>query len=333
MFRSAVTKLTIQYLLIIMLISSFFSINLYLISANEIDRSLAKQQKFFQVQGNSMMQNPFDDTAMQVEHQKQLEISKQNVIYQLIYTNIAILFLAGGLSYLLARWTIKPIEEAHEKQKRFTSDASHELRTPLAAMKAEIEVNLRDQNSNKEDLTNVLESNLEEVEKMQRLVSGLLSLARDDGGKLELTDFSAHEIVEDACTKFRKIQGAKVENLVDKNLSLRADRTYFSELISILVDNAVKYSTDKVSVIVRSVPHNKQVEIQVADKGIGIEEKNLPYIFDRFYRVDNSRTKNHVDGYGLGLPLAKKIVELHKGEISVSSKLGEGTTFTVKIPQ
>ncbi len=333
MFRSAVLKLTIQYMVVIMVISAFFSVNLYRISTDELDRSLNKQQQLFQGRAGNMMRPLIDDSNFQDARRAQLTDAKQNVLYQLLYTNIVILFISGGLSYVFARLTIQPIEEAHEKQKRFTSDASHELRTPLAAMRAEIEVNLRDKSATKADLAKVLGSNLEEVGKMQDLVSGLLSLARDDRSKLPIVNFPAYEVIEDVCSKYRKIKGAKIDNSVDKNLSLAADKTYFLELISILIDNAVKYSDGNVQVAVRSIPHAKQVEIQVTDTGVGIGADDLPHIFDRFYRVESSRTKNTVEGYGLGLSLAKKIVELHKGEITVVSKLGEGSTFTIKLPQ
>jgi len=277
---------------------------------------------------------PFiDDSDFQDARLAQLETARRNVLYQLVYTNIAILFIAGGLSYVFARMTIRPIEEAHEKQKRFTSDASHELRTPLATMRAEIEVNLRDRSANKAERTKILESNLEEVEKMEQLVSGLLALARVDAGRLKIFAFQAHPVVEDVCIRFRKVKDSKIDNHIDKELVLKADKNYFAELISILLENAVKYSDGKIEVDVRAIPHLSRVEIMVSDKGPGIAEADLPHIFDRFYRADSSRTKTSVEGYGLGLSLAKKIVELHKGQITVVSKVGSGSTFTVNLPQ
>jgi two-component system, OmpR family, sensor histidine kinase CiaH len=331
MFRSAVLKMTVLYLAIIMVISVFFSINLFFTSVSEVERSVNRGQRFFQNGGRMML--PLDDNELINQRNEQLAVARNNVLWQLVYTNIAILFVAGGISYVFARVTLRPIEAAHEKQKRFTSDASHELRTPLAAMKAEIEVQLRDKNSTKADLADILVSNLEEVEKMQKLVGGLLSLARDDKGKLEITSFPAYTDIENVCNKFRKIKKTKIDNNIEKTLIVTADRTYFSELISILIDNGVKYSSDNVEVSVSSVAHSKQVEIRVTDQGIGISKEDLPHIFDRFYRSDSSRAKEGTDGYGLGLSLAKKIVELHKGEISAKSELGKGTTFIVKLPQ
>jgi two-component system, OmpR family, sensor histidine kinase CiaH len=331
MFRSAVLKMTVLYLAIIMVISVFFSINLFFTSVSEVERSVNRGQRFFQNGGRMML--PLDDNELINQRNEQLAVARNNVLWQLVYTNIAILFVAGGISYVFARVTLRPIEAAHEKQKRFTSDASHELRTPLAAMKAEIEVQLRDKNSTKADLADILVSNLEEVEKMQKLVGGLLSLARDDKGKLEITSFPAYTDIENVCNKFRKIKKTKIDNNIEKTLIVTADRTYFSELISILIDNGVKYSSGNVEVSVSSVAHSKQVEIRVTDKGIGISKEDLPHIFDRFYRSDSSRAKEGTDGYGLGLSLAKKIVELHKGEISAKSELGKGTTFIVKLPQ
>ncbi len=330
MFRSATIKLTLLYLTVIMLISVFFSVNLYRISVQEVERSVRRDQKFFQ--GGGRMMQPLLDTELSDQLEEQVSQAQESLIVQLTYTNIVILVLAGGLSYIFAHWTIRPIEEAHEKQKRFTADASHELRTPLAAMKAEIEVVLRDKKSDKKELTQILSSNLEEVEKMQQLVSGLLSLARDEEAKLVLEVLNPRDIVEEVCERYRKIRGAKIENTVTENLSLKADKTYFTELMSILIDNAIKYSDGKIEVMVRAMEHSKQLEIQVVDHGVGITEQDLPHIFDRFYRADQSRTKNRVDGYGLGLSLAKKIVDLHKGTISVSSEQGKGSTFSIRLP-
>ena len=329
MFRSALIKLNLLYLGIIMLISMFFSLSLYRISTSEIDYNLGRQQIRFQQGGR--FGNMMDDPTIMMDRAAQVAEGQQRILWQLIYTNIFIFFAGGGVSYLLARFTLEPIEKAHDEQTRFTADASHELRSPLAVMKSEIEVALRDPKLSREEAIQILGSNLEEVERLKLLSEGLLELAN---GKDEFVfeRVSATEIVTAAIgnvAKKAQAQKAEIKVEVPDGLTLHANKDSLVELFTILLDNALKYSKDKPVIIIGAKPDGKHVEIVVKDNGLGIHPDDLHHIFERFYRSDQSRSKNKVEGYGLGLSIAQKIVQKNKGKISVESKFGEGTTFQV----
>jgi len=117
-----------------------------------------------------------------------------------------------------------------------------------------------------------------------------------------------------------------------KKQNIQANRESLEEMMLIFLDNAVKYSFPKGKVMVKTKIDKKHLILEIKDMGIGIAKKDIPQIFDRFYRVDQSRSKENIPGYGLGLSLAKRIIEIHKGSVAVSSALGKGTAFTIKLP-
>jgi len=334
MFRSALIKLTFLYLAIIMIISLFFSLNLYRISTQEIDRALNKQKDFYS-RGDRMF-GGINTPELQDYMEEQLLEGKRSVFYQLAYTNFVIFVVGGGISYLLARMTLRPIEESHEAQSRFAADASHELRSPLSAMKSEIEVTLRDPNLDKKEAVRILESNLEEVNKLQKLSEGLLELARDNGDSLLKEEILVSELIKDACEKVSKNAKARKIEIVDSTgdkLSVFGNKESLSELFGILLDNSIKYSEPDKKIVITTHKKDKTVEVRIKDEGFGIKGSDLPHIFDRFYRAEISRSKNKIDGYGLGLSLAKKIVESNKGNIIAESTDGQGTVFMVTLPE
>lgn len=332
-FKSATVKLTAWYTLIIMLVSIFFSIVLYGGATHEFDRAARREALFFDraPMPFSVNVDEFNDFRVQ-----QLRDAKRNIARNLVGFNVVILLLGGGASYLLARKTLKPIEEALEAQNRFTADASHELRTPLTSMKTEIEVALRDKNFNTEEAKKVLKSSLEEVGRLEKLSSGLLTLA-SNGDKLHEHSFqkvSLKKIVEEAQFKMEKRAKEKQIVLESKgdNVYVLGDEWSLMEAVCILLDNAIKFSNEKSRITITSNQAGQHATLQVQDFGVGIDKMHLPHIFERFYRADASREKNSDGGYGLGLSIAKKIVDAHHGAISVQSELGSGTIFTVKIP-
>jgi signal transduction histidine kinase len=142
------------------------------------------------------------------------------------------------------------------------------------------------------------------------------------------------DISAEATQKVSAIATAKdivIENKVD-NIHLKGNETTLTELLVILLDNAIKYSESKTTIKITSYQHDNYAYIKIADQGQGIAKLDLPHIFDRFYRSDLSRSKKETNGYGLGLSIAKKIVEDHKGSIKVKSILGKGSIFTIKLP-
>lgn len=326
MFKSATVKLTTWYLAILIAISLLFSVVIYSIASSEVGNRigiLETSPKFSFNVGNPTLFNTYRNI--------QVREAKANLITSLTITNICI-WIAGGIgSYYLARRSLKPIEEAHEAQSRFTSDASHELRTPLASMKTEIEVALRDPSLQKEEMRELLESNLEEVDKLSKLSHMLLQLSRLDHDGIPREKVELSKLVTAAVSRFNKSQG-RIEIEEGKSRPVIANPFSTEELLGILLDNALKYSPDDSTVRVRFVVRKDMSGFEVTNSGDGIAPEVLPHIFDRFYRADTSRTSGDKKGYGLGLSLAKKIVELSEGELSVTSAPGHETTFAVYLP-
>jgi signal transduction histidine kinase len=222
-----------------------------------------------------------------------------------------------------------------DEQNRFITDASHELRTPLTSLRTSIEVNLRNKNLTMTQAKKLIESNLEDVEYLRVLSDGLLRLAyyQEPNGNMLFEKVSLKEIVENAVDK---VKALALDNKIGinskiENLEINGDKKSLTELLVVLLDNAIKYGKQNSSVKINTLKEDGKVIISVSDNGIGIDEKDLPHIFDRFYRAEKSRSKENVSGYGLGLSIAKKIVELHNGLISVKSEKGKGTTFTVTL--
>lgn len=319
MFRSATFQLTAWYLGILVAISLLFSVVIYSISLSEVSTRLGFIRTSFEIS------QPRYEALRDI----QLREAEANLILSLSITNLAI-WVAGGFgSYYLARHTLRPIEEAHEAQSRFTSDASHELRTPLASMKTELEVALRDPNPSLEEMREILTSNLEEVNKLTNLSQMLLQLSRLEHTKLKLEKVDLSAATKTVIKRLDK-SGQRIKR-EGKPRRVFANPTSIEELLTILLDNALKYSPPNSEVIVRLIAQRHLAGFEVTNSGKGIPQKDLPHIFDRFYRVDVSRTGGEKKGYGLGLSLAKKIVQLHGGELSVTSGT-DLTTFRVLLP-
>ncbi len=330
---SPALKLTIAYLSILMLISLFFSIVLYNLAANQLESSLRRQ--YVKLTPGSTIVIPRGPNPVQVE--EEVENARQNLLLELIYFNAIILALSGLISYLLARQTVKPIEDALEAQSRFTADASHELRTPLTAMQTEIEIALRSKKISTAESRELLQSNLEEVVKLRNLSDGLLRLARADsnGSNLATTKINIATVVKEATARVASIAKNKQIRITKetKNIWVAAEKESLIDLIVILLDNAIKYSPNKTEVKITYTTSTNHVKLSVADNGPGIAKKDLDHIFERFYRADHSRTNKSGSGYGLGLSIAAKIAQLHGGSIGVKSAVGKGSIFTVVLPK
>jgi len=347
MFQNARIKLTLWYLLIIMLVSGFFSLIVYRGFTKELGRgfryqsmhNLPERRILIERQGGFTRILPFVIYPDEIPPDEVIEIinlAKRRFAIQLAIINGAIFVLAGTAGYFLAGKTLQPIEVMVDEQKRFVADASHELRTPLTSMKTEVEVALRDKKLKLVDAKELLKSNLSEIDKMKYFSDNLLSLSRYDsnGRGLPMEDVDLAEAARQAIE--RNMPQAKDKRIkVKEDLSqvvVKGNPQSLVELISILINNAIKYSPEKSKVSVRVKSKKKHANIEVDDKGVGIDEKDISHIFDRFYRADTSRSKIKADGYGLGLSIAKSIVDVHKGEIKVESQIGKGSTFMVKLP-
>jgi len=252
------------------------------------------------------------------------------MILALLYVNFVILIGGGFGSYWLARRTLAPIEKAHEAQSRFTSDASHELRTPLAAMKAELEVYLRDKNLPIAEARELLESNLEEVDKLIQLSEMLLKMSRLDYDKLEKTQLDIVQLLPNAMKPYSRYK-KRFDITTRKSAITTGNEAAIIELMSILIDNSLKYSPENSRISIRIFERRLMTGFEITNTGKPIAEDKLPHIFDRFYRADSSRTESNKNGYGLGLAIAKKITEIHHGYIQASSTEKE-TMFTFYLP-
>jgi len=271
-----------------------------------------------------------------IENPELVEEIERRVAVTLMIINGGILFMAGALSYFLAGKTLQPIQDMMDEQNRFISDASHELKTPLTSLKTAMEVFLRGKKKNLNDAKTIIGESIVEVNKLQSLSESLLQLAQyqNPNGHTLFEQILISDVVNKAVSNIKPI--AKKKNIMIKtdveDRKIKGNKYSLEDLFKILLDNAVKYSQVNTSVSIISKKTDGYIEIEVKDQGIGIDDKDLPRIFERFYRADIARTKNSHDGYGLGLSIAKKIVEIHHGSIGVKSKVKQETTFIVRLP-
>ncbi len=332
-FHKNSLKLAGLYLAIIMTISLFFSASIYELSTQELDRGLRRPGPIVDLQQRDL---PIDlNQRFENARNASYEEAKSRVLERLVFTNLMILVAAGFLSYYLAHRTLKPIEEANDSLERFTADASHELRTPIAAMQAEIEVALMNPRLKLSETKSILKSNLEELSKLTDLSEGLLKLARVKNGRLPKQSVAIKKVLQDSTNDKKQLAEAKSIKLnIDsaKDISVLGDEPSLKELFKILIDNAIKYSPDKSEVSLSVTKTKKEALIAITDQGIGMKASEIPHIFERFYRADSSRSKDNKEGYGLGLAIAKNIVDLHQGSIDVSRNLSSGSTFSIKLP-
>ena len=333
MFASATLKLTGWYLLILVIISLLFSFIIFELSTSEISSRLERLQ--VRLEGNKQtitLPGPLTLTDLRMN---QTQEARTSIFIGLVYMNIAVISIGGVGSYLLARRTLRPIEEAHEAQSRFSSYASHELRTPLAVMKSEIQVALRDSSFSLPEYRELLESNLEEVDKLTTLSESLLQLSRLDYDGLGRSDRIDVIAAIKATAKSLVISSSRLTyNLPEqKTVYIDGSASMIEDLFQILLDNAVKYSPAKSPITIDISTNGRTCKIKFTNSGVGIAKKDLEKIFERFYRGDLANKHEKNSGYGLGLSLAKKIVTMHDGTISATSTPGQTTSFTVSLPQ
>lgn len=332
MFKKARIKLTAWYLLIIMTISVVFSLIIYSMVNSEFVRfeHMQKRRMLFEKEGLSIprgMQN------FQIETEE-IENARFRFLTALGLINISIFVVAGGAGFFLAGKTLKPIKEMMDEQNRFVSDSSHEFRTPLTTLRTEIEVALRSKKLKADETKKILKSNLEEVINMQILTSNLLELAQNGSSikNSQKEKVLVHLIVQNAIKRVgpsTKTKQIKIASRIPGGKVIMGVPDRLTEVFVILLDNAIKYSPQKGNIEIESKKTDGKVKILVTDHGKGISEKDMPHIFERFYRSDESRSEN---GYGLGLSIAKKIIESHNGSISVKSNPGKETVFVVTLP-
>jgi heavy metal sensor kinase len=238
--------------------------------------------------------------------------------------------LAQTINAMIAR-----LERSFAEIRRFTADASHELRTPLTALRAETESALSQPRSDLE-YQQFLASILEESERLTRLTEQLLMLAREEGGgaRPHLATVALNAIVAQVTEMMRPLaeaQGLRLELTATTAVMVAGDEARLRQVFFNLLDNAIKYTSAGGRVVVDVSQRDLQAIVRVCDSGIGIAAEHLPFVFDRFYRVDKARTRAE-GGTGLGLSIVKSIVVAHGGAVAVMSTLGQGTTLSVTLP-
>jgi two-component system sensor histidine kinase CiaH len=329
-FRSARIKLTAWYLAIIMSISLAFSAFIYVSVTTELQNRFDIIERRLQLRSFGFIPPPG-----QVEiFFEDLEASRSRLFLILFYTNAAIFTFSAIAGYFLAGKTLSPIEKAMEEQKRFVADASHEFKTPLTSLQTSIEVALRDKKLSLGEAKEILKDSIGDIQNLTSLSNYLLGLARFQNNSLTKTSVNVKDIIKRVGKQITPIAKSKEVSLIVKSesISIKADEDSLEKLVRILLDNAFKYTPMKGRVWLTCEKVKRNLVIEIKDNGIGISKSDLPHIFERFYRADLSRSKEQIPGFGLGLSVAKEIVNMYKGSILVESKLGRGSTFIVKLP-
>lgn len=234
--------------------------------------------------------------------------------------------------------TLERLANSFTRIKQFTGDASHELRTPLAILKGETEVALR-WAKGEEELRQTLISNLEEIERMERITQDLLQLAKSESGefRLNLSIFSLNDFLQDLYLHSKILGEPKritttLQMQVDHEIFIHADQMHLHRALLNFVTNAIKYTPAGGEVtLLLALSDENEAQIHVRDNGMGIPEEQLPHIFERFYRVDDARNRE-IGGTGLGLSIVKAIINAHHGRIRVLSTPGVGSEFIVHLP-
>jgi signal transduction histidine kinase len=336
MFDQARLKLTVFYLIIIMFISSLFSVVVYRLITQEFDRiekinrtRMEGEPFFIKLQG--------PDRQIIFISPEVIAESKQRLQLMLIAINLGILSISALGGYYLAGRTLQPIKEMVDQQNQFITDASHELKTPLTALKTEIEVALRDNKLSLKEAKQLLSSNLEEVNSLQNLSESLIELSHNYSAvSSEYIDkINLKDEADTAVKKMSAIAKAKHIQVYNKigNHHIKATKGIMAEVLTIFIDNAIKYSPEKTEVYLTSHLTDGIVIISIRDQGYGIKKSDQPKIFNRFFRTDESRSKSPANGFGLGLSIAQKHIKNLQGKIEVTSEVNQGTTFTISLPR
>ncbi len=334
MFRSARVKLTMFYLVIIVLFSLVITVTIRIVAereyihSNSVQRSEVHEMavRYFKLPGGRVA-SIFEDLQ-----QSEAERVREHLNNALVGINIFALSIGGVISYWFAGRTLKPIEEAHEAQARFTADASHELRTPLTNMRLENEIFLRQKDFNETEARELIASNLEEVARLETLSTNLLALAQYGRVILERQAVEAKDLVAQAVARVHVSINAKhmtvKEDVAHSTVIAHPDSVV--QLLTIILDNAQKYGPNGGTITVKGTRQGQAYVISVHDEGPGIEPADLPHVFDRLFRGDKARSSK-VSGYGLGLALAREIAQANKAGITAANAPDGGAVISVAL--
>ncbi len=289
-----------------------------------INLSVSKNEKYLPVQNIQIIYN--------LKHEKEM---LSHLLLVIGFGSLLSVFIAILAGTYLANKALIPIKLSWEKQQQFVADASHELRTPLSVMKLNLEHLFRHPDNSIEQESETIHQAIQEINYMSKMTTDLLTLARSDSDQLQIVhesiqlDDILHQVVKDF-----KILALPKNIQVTANIYpiiMSGDKERLKQLFVIVLDNALKYTQENGTIIVKCSVKNSRAIIDIIDTGIGIPKTDLPHIFDRYYRGDKSRTR-HLEGTGLGLSIAKWITQSHAGKIRIESKEGEGTHVIIGLP-
>jgi signal transduction histidine kinase len=261
---------------------------------------------------------------------EQISISNMDMRLDVETTKYELKDLAITLNEMIDR-----LDKDYDKQKRFVSDVSHELRTPISIISGYASMLERWGKKDEEILDESIEAIIGESKNMQHLVENLLTLVRSDNQtlKYEPITFDIGKLICDVVKEFNMVNNKDQYITCDssENIMVHLDELKIKQALRIFTDNAVKYTPINGGIQVKCYKMNKEVYIHIKDTGIGISKQDLPFLFERFYRSDESRTKQ-TGGHGLGLSIARVIIIGHKGKIKVKSRIGKGSEFIITLP-
>ena len=262
-------------------------------------------------------------------------VSLKSLKSKLFYISTIIIITSAVASYVLSKRTLKPIFMAWEKQNEFVQNAAHELRTPLTIIQAKQQLLLKEPESKIIDKSEDIRLTINETRRLTKLVKELMILATADSNQLqikkELKDID--ELIKEVVTpymEYAEMQNKELLLELKCNKKINIDINKITQLMVILLDNAIKYTKEGEKIKVNTYYKDGKCTIEVIDEGIGISDEQKKHIFERFYRADKARTRE-TGGTGLGLAIAQTIVKVHGGTIKVYNNEPKGTKFVIKI--
>lgn len=252
------------------------------------------------------------------------------VVVSLIIIGIAIIG-----SYILSKMTLKPIMESYKKQTEFVQNAAHELRTPLTIIQAKQELLLQEPETKIIDKSEDINIMLKETKRLTKLIKELMVLAMADSNELKMNKekIKIDDLIKEIIIPYKdfaEMQEKEINLDLNYNKEINVDRNKINQLLVIVLDNAIKYTSEKDKITVKTYSKEGKCVIEVADTGIGISKEATKHVFDRFYREDKARSREK-GGTGLGLSIAHTIVKLHGGNIKITSNEPKGAKVIIKI--
>ncbi|MEI7616285.1 MAG: HAMP domain-containing sensor histidine kinase [Actinomycetota bacterium] len=354
-FTRAKARLTIFYTIFISVVVILFSIGIYFsylgYLKGDFENELNEEIHFIEIQDNGSADS--DDIAQLPSTPKEISTNASKRLGSIILiVDGSIIIFSAFLGYALAGFTLKPIQNNQDVQRRFMSDASHELRTPLSIMKTGIEVELRNP-AIPGECKPVLKSNLEEINRMSDIVESLLFILRADSGnedfkfeslnlpQLISTVFKNMKpyadqkkialIMENQNISFNKSTRETEKAKKEEDIFIKGDSNKLKQAFYNIFKNAVDYSKTDGEIILSVIKQSGSVQIIITDNGNGIPIDELPHVFERFYRSTNILGADN-NGSGLGLAITKEIIEKHNGTIKIESSVGDWTVVSVSLP-